>query len=391
MEDGGHLTARSSVSGGGHSRRGSAGTEAASLSRPPSRRASEGSSPADGGGPATGQGRWGAVLGGVPFLPGIPFLSTMLSPRQTSEEREAAVAAAQEAHLAAQQQAQQAAGSGRSPEAAAASDWQQRPSSGGGGGSGRYPAAAAQPGEGGGEGGGGGTGGPGRDLSGSTAGGPAAATAAAAELDQLALERDTTPPMLLQPGNAPPPELSEPSALMSEAHLRALAAVLPARHRQAKWSLAYSTHRDGISLSTLLRSCRGRSPTVLLVRDMGRCVGVGCGCMCVVREGEGFDGAGRLAGDGAGRPQIPKVGQSELHLKERVTVWKEAPAALAVQVLVRAAGLSLSCTEAGWAEQLGRMLQLPGGPLGAGMCATARLRSCCSTGKNWQEGQQLIS
>jgi hypothetical protein len=34
--------------------------------------------------------------------------------------------------------------------------------------------------------------------------------------------------------------------------------------------LAYATGRDGISLQTLMRNCRGRAPTVLVVRDMAR-------------------------------------------------------------------------------------------------------------------------
>ena len=57
---------------------------------------------------------------------------------------------------------------------------------------------------------------------------------------------------------------------MSEDHLRALAAAVPTRHRQARWRLLYSTLRDGISLHTLLRACRGKAPTMLVVRDMGK-------------------------------------------------------------------------------------------------------------------------
>ena len=59
---------------------------------------------------------------------------------------------------------------------------------------------------------------------------------------------------------------------MSEEHIRSLVAAIPTRHRAARWRLAYSTLRDGISMQTLLRNCRGRAPTVLVVRDMGRCV-----------------------------------------------------------------------------------------------------------------------
>lgn len=82
---------------------------------------------------------------------------------------------------------------------------------------------------------------------------------------------DTTAPALLRadPSNGGP-ALSEPSTLLDAAHLRALAAEVPLRYRQAHWRLVYSTQRDGISMATMLRNARGRSPTVLVVRDMGR-------------------------------------------------------------------------------------------------------------------------
>jgi len=57
---------------------------------------------------------------------------------------------------------------------------------------------------------------------------------------------------------------------MSEEHIRALSAAVPARYRQARWALLYSTARDGISLQTLLRNAAKKAPTVLVVRDFER-------------------------------------------------------------------------------------------------------------------------
>jgi hypothetical protein len=63
---------------------------------------------------------------------------------------------------------------------------------------------------------------------------------------------------------------------MSEDHVRSLAAAVPARYRQARWTLLYATARDGISLQTLLRNAARKAPTVLVVRDFDRC-GPRCG------------------------------------------------------------------------------------------------------------------
>ena len=49
------------------------------------------------------------------------------------------------------------------------------------------------------------------------------------------------------------PSTSEPSGLLEEAHLCALAAAVPLRHRWRRWRLVYATARDGISLTTLYR------------------------------------------------------------------------------------------------------------------------------------------
>jgi hypothetical protein len=91
--------------------------------------------------------------------------------------------------------------------------------------------------------------------------------------NQAALALPTTPPTALAASTTQTcPELSEPSTLLEERHVRALVAEVPLRHRQARWRLAYSTQRDGISLQTMLRKVKGCSPTVLVVRDMGRAV-----------------------------------------------------------------------------------------------------------------------
>ncbi|KAI8474756.1 MAG: TLD-domain-containing protein [Monoraphidium minutum] len=65
------------------------------------------------------------------------------------------------------------------------------------------------------------------------------------------------------------PRTSEPSALVGDRQLAALAAALPARFRTSAWSLAYSTARHGISLQTLYRKAAGAAPTVLVIRDAG--------------------------------------------------------------------------------------------------------------------------
>ena len=84
------------------------------------------------------------------------------------------------------------------------------------------------------------------------------------------LQGTTTAPAPLQPGQQPLPAMSEPSTLMSEEHVRSVAAAVPARYRQARWTLLYATARDGISLTTLLRAAHRRAPTVLVVRDFDR-------------------------------------------------------------------------------------------------------------------------
>ena len=92
------------------------------------------------------------------------------------------------------------------------------------------------------------------------------------QADDADLQGTTTDPApLAAPQGAPLPAMSEPSGLMGEEHVRALAAAVPARYRQARWALLYATARDGISLATLLRNAARRAPTLLVVRDFDRC------------------------------------------------------------------------------------------------------------------------
>eukprot|EP00897_Mesotaenium_endlicherianum_P008936 jgi/Mesen1/8070/ME000433S07369 len=57
------------------------------------------------------------------------------------------------------------------------------------------------------------------------------------------------------------------SLMLKDAHIKALAAALPARLRTLTWVLQYSTHRDGISLSTLYRKVHKKGPVLLVARD----------------------------------------------------------------------------------------------------------------------------
>lgn len=61
---------------------------------------------------------------------------------------------------------------------------------------------------------------------------------------------------------------SDESQLVRISDMQAIASHVPLRHRQKRWTLLYSTHRDGISMQTLLRKCKDWAPTVLIVRDM---------------------------------------------------------------------------------------------------------------------------
>lgn len=82
---------------------------------------------------------------------------------------------------------------------------------------------------------------------------------------------DVTEPMPLR-GNLGEGKVNvsirEPSQLMARDDMNCLASHMPLRHREKAWTLLYSTHRDGISMQTMLRKSRNMSPTVLVVRDM---------------------------------------------------------------------------------------------------------------------------
>ncbi|EFN55479.1 hypothetical protein CHLNCDRAFT_23150, partial [Chlorella variabilis] len=93
------------------------------------------------------------------------------------------------------------------------------------------------------------------------------------------------------PEQQPLPAMSQPSTLMSEDHVRCLAAAVPARYRQSRWALLYSTARDGISLQTLLRNAARKAPTVLVVRDFDRHV-FGAYCSEAWRLDKRFFGTG---------------------------------------------------------------------------------------------------
>lgn len=63
------------------------------------------------------------------------------------------------------------------------------------------------------------------------------------------------------------PSLNRDSAMLTETHLRCLAAQLPTRYRLSDWTLLYSSVKHGISLQTLYRKAAGKHPSVLVMRD----------------------------------------------------------------------------------------------------------------------------
>ena len=90
--------------------------------------------------------------------------------------------------------------------------------------------------------------------------------------------------------------------------------------RTRNWTLLYATHRDGISLHTLMRKAERQAPTVLVVRDGGgalfgalvteawhtapRFYGTGESFVFQVRECGGRQGCwgGGVSGGGGGMP-----------------------------------------------------------------------------------------
>lgn len=67
-------------------------------------------------------------------------------------------------------------------------------------------------------------------------------------------------------------ETSEESKIISVESMKGISSHMPLRHRQKRWTLLYSTLRDGISMQTLLRKSKGKAPTILIIRDMNKYV-----------------------------------------------------------------------------------------------------------------------
>ncbi|EFJ52510.1 hypothetical protein VOLCADRAFT_56079 [Volvox carteri f. nagariensis] len=63
--------------------------------------------------------------------------------------------------------------------------------------------------------------------------------------------------------------VGEPSVILNDLQMRALASAVPPLERMKDWVLSYSTAKHGISLQTLYRRAVGGMPTILLVRDFG--------------------------------------------------------------------------------------------------------------------------
>uniref|UniRef100_A0A1D2A5A5 Oxidation resistance protein 1 n=1 Tax=Auxenochlorella protothecoides TaxID=3075 RepID=A0A1D2A5A5_AUXPR len=118
-----------------------------------------------------------------------------------------------------------------------------------------------------------------------------AAEAAAAHASAAALGAEQNEPVPLRVDPRARDPLAEPSSLLRPGEAAALATLCPTRHRLARWQLAYSTLRDGISMQTMLRMGHGRAPTVLVVRDMDRNV-MGAFCSEPWRTSTRFYGTG---------------------------------------------------------------------------------------------------
>ncbi|GMH33469.1 hypothetical protein BSKO_01303 [Bryopsis sp. KO-2023] len=63
------------------------------------------------------------------------------------------------------------------------------------------------------------------------------------------------------------PVLNGGSTVLTEDHLKCLTGAIPKRHRQAGWTLLYSTSKHGISLQTMYRRAANVAPSILIVRD----------------------------------------------------------------------------------------------------------------------------
>ena len=84
----------------------------------------------------------------------------------------------------------------------------------------------------------------------------------------------------LLPGPLPslPPGGLPAHSVLTERDVRALAAGFPGRTRLARWDLAYSSRRDGISLRSLFRRGAGRAPTLRVVQSAEGRVGGAFSC-----------------------------------------------------------------------------------------------------------------
>lgn len=87
---------------------------------------------------------------------------------------------------------------------------------------------------------------------------------------KLLRERDTSISLLSEL----PPDVPAAERVLHASHLQLLHAAMPPRWRIcSQWRLAYSTRRDGFSLTTLYQRCRYvETPLVLAIRDEGGAV-----------------------------------------------------------------------------------------------------------------------
>jgi len=96
----------------------------------------------------------------------------------------------------------------------------------------------------------------------------------------------------LEIAKLPLPELSQPSSVFDETHLRTLIHNLPARAEGSRWSLVYSSERNGFSLRTLYRCMQGvDSPTLLILKDNNHKI-FGALLSCAIRQSDHFYGNG---------------------------------------------------------------------------------------------------
>ncbi|EWM28431.1 oxidation resistance protein 1 [Nannochloropsis gaditana] len=126
-----------------------------------------------------------------------------------------------------------------------------------------------------------------------------------AELELLGINKPPAsfpPPSSLPPSDStedpfpprPLPSLSEPSTILSKAHIKRLVASLPERDAMRKWVKVYCMSRDGASLSTLLYKVmaeRKLSSFLLVIEDSWGYV-FGGYCPCPFQNATGYYGTG---------------------------------------------------------------------------------------------------